>query len=273
VPVLLGLFLPWTGWLPVLLPHPSRGLRLHPRAWDRGALFLACWAFVPFLFFSFSSSKLPGYILPSLPPLALLLGMRFAAGTGHREDGAQPRGLRWFYLAVSLCAAAAMPVVLWANYGNAWLPGLPLAAAAAAPAAGAFMFARRGKPGAVIAGTALQGLLIVLAAIQFASPTLAAYHSARGIARQALAAAGGGEEIVTYCYFHHTLNYYTDYRTGPNLLDPPSLLAFARQHASFLVVTEMDRLGDLQGLPGLSVSLIAGQGKLRLLRITGSPAP
>ena len=37
-------------------------------------LFFGCWALFPILFFSLSQSKLPGYILPAIPPLFLLLG-------------------------------------------------------------------------------------------------------------------------------------------------------------------------------------------------------
>jgi 4-amino-4-deoxy-L-arabinose transferase-like glycosyltransferase len=36
--------------------------------------FLILWTLIPLLFFSFSQSKLPGYILPSLPPIAILTG-------------------------------------------------------------------------------------------------------------------------------------------------------------------------------------------------------
>jgi len=36
--------------------------------------FLVLWAVVPIVFFSFSKSKLPGYILPSIPPIAILTG-------------------------------------------------------------------------------------------------------------------------------------------------------------------------------------------------------
>ena len=36
--------------------------------------FLVLWALIPIVFFTFSKSKLPGYILPSLPPLAILTG-------------------------------------------------------------------------------------------------------------------------------------------------------------------------------------------------------
>jgi 4-amino-4-deoxy-L-arabinose transferase-like glycosyltransferase len=36
--------------------------------------FLVLWALIPVVFFSFSQSKLPGYILPSIPPITILTG-------------------------------------------------------------------------------------------------------------------------------------------------------------------------------------------------------
>jgi 4-amino-4-deoxy-L-arabinose transferase-like glycosyltransferase len=36
--------------------------------------FLVIWALIPIIFFSFSRSKLPGYILPSIPPITILTG-------------------------------------------------------------------------------------------------------------------------------------------------------------------------------------------------------
>jgi hypothetical protein len=44
----------------------------HSRAGDAFPEFLVLWALFPILFFSFSVSKLPGYILPSVPPLTIL---------------------------------------------------------------------------------------------------------------------------------------------------------------------------------------------------------
>ncbi len=46
----------------------------HIRAGDAFPEFLVLWAAFPITFFSFSGSKLPGYILPSIPPLAILTG-------------------------------------------------------------------------------------------------------------------------------------------------------------------------------------------------------
>jgi 4-amino-4-deoxy-L-arabinose transferase-like glycosyltransferase len=46
----------------------------HGRAGDAFPEFLVLWALVPIVFFSFSDSKLPGYILPAIPPLTILAG-------------------------------------------------------------------------------------------------------------------------------------------------------------------------------------------------------
>ncbi|SNT15063.1 4-amino-4-deoxy-L-arabinose transferase [Granulicella rosea] len=46
----------------------------HTRAGDAFPEFLVLWALFPILFFSFAGSKLPGYILPSIPPLTILTG-------------------------------------------------------------------------------------------------------------------------------------------------------------------------------------------------------
>ncbi|MHB1745267.1 MAG: ArnT family glycosyltransferase, partial [Acidobacteriaceae bacterium] len=46
----------------------------NPRAGDAFPEFLVLWAAFPIVFFSFSQSKLPGYILPALPPITILCG-------------------------------------------------------------------------------------------------------------------------------------------------------------------------------------------------------
>ncbi|HKD61422.1 MAG TPA: glycosyltransferase family 39 protein [Terracidiphilus sp.] len=48
-------------------PAPSRPGDAFPE-------FLVLWAIIPIVFFSFSQSKLPGYILPSIPPITILTG-------------------------------------------------------------------------------------------------------------------------------------------------------------------------------------------------------
>jgi len=55
----------------------------HARAGDAFPEFLVLWALIPILFFSFSESKLPGYVLPSVPPLMILSG-DYLNRTGER---------------------------------------------------------------------------------------------------------------------------------------------------------------------------------------------
>jgi 4-amino-4-deoxy-L-arabinose transferase-like glycosyltransferase len=90
VPILLGGLIPWTVFLvPALraaLPTSWRDRR-DRRQW-KVELFLILWAVLIFGFFSLSDSKLIPYILPVVPPLALLLGRHLAVvweGQGERE--------------------------------------------------------------------------------------------------------------------------------------------------------------------------------------------
>jgi 4-amino-4-deoxy-L-arabinose transferase-like glycosyltransferase len=63
IPVLLLFTFPWTFLLLSVLRRP----------FSKSDQLLLWWAVVPFVFFSLSRSKLPGYILPMVPPIALLI--------------------------------------------------------------------------------------------------------------------------------------------------------------------------------------------------------
>jgi 4-amino-4-deoxy-L-arabinose transferase-like glycosyltransferase len=56
------------------LRHSRKSTPCANRPGDAFPEFLVLWALIPIVFFSFSKSKLPGYILPSIPPLAILTG-------------------------------------------------------------------------------------------------------------------------------------------------------------------------------------------------------
>jgi 4-amino-4-deoxy-L-arabinose transferase-like glycosyltransferase len=80
--------------------------------------FLVLWALIPILFFSFSQSKLPGYILPSIPPITILTG-------DYLYRRRQPGLSRWVLLGhAALCAVMVMFGLLlpWFVSGHADLP-------------------------------------------------------------------------------------------------------------------------------------------------------
>ena len=68
-----------------------------PRTGDAFPEFLVLWALFPIVFFSFSESKLPGYILPAVPPITILTGDYL---NRVRRQGL-PRWLLWSHAAMS----------------------------------------------------------------------------------------------------------------------------------------------------------------------------
>jgi len=266
IPVLLGLLLPWTGWALALGGRGIRALK-EWRAWQPAQVFLWSWMAFPVLFFSLSESKLPGYVLVSLPPLAMLVARgqsRLFGVAPHCKTGA---AAGWLQVLVSAALAAAFPVAVSTVYGEPWMVGIPLALAAILPAIACVAAAAAGRWRTAVTLTVLQGLVIAAALTQFAFPLIARYHSTREIARQALAARTASEPIVTYRFFHHTLNYYTGYRIEAELGGEQSLDSFAATHPRFLAVTEDRYVPDLEGIPELHATVLGRQGRFRLLLI------
>ncbi|HYG43408.1 MAG TPA: glycosyltransferase family 39 protein [Bordetella sp.] len=96
LPVVAGLALPWSLW---------GGGALRTAFWatqDRGGMrsLMAVWAAVVLGFFSIPSSKLIGYVVPALPPLAALLAEVVQAAMQHGNAQRQRR-LAWQCAVVS----------------------------------------------------------------------------------------------------------------------------------------------------------------------------
>jgi len=101
-PVLLVAFLPWTA---ALLYSAAVGASsaFKSRTLNPVTALILCWLVIPLAFFSLSRSKLPGYILPSIPPIAVLM-VRLVSRLGperRKKIGAV------FLLFTVLCIAAA----------------------------------------------------------------------------------------------------------------------------------------------------------------------
>jgi 4-amino-4-deoxy-L-arabinose transferase-like glycosyltransferase len=162
LPVLLAGLFPWSGLsLPALL-------RLEPRASHRD-LFLLLWLALPLAFFSLAGSKLPGYVLPCVPPLAILMGR---AADRLITEGPTPERvlLSRFVALVGLVLGAllaASPAALVRVQEPLWRSAIPAGVWAVVVAflfsrrvgpdpAGAFRLLRIGGPGLL--------LLVVIAA-------------------------------------------------------------------------------------------------------------
>jgi len=109
LPVLLIAFLPWTA---TLVWAVARELRIFwkDRRLSSLAVFLLSWPCFCFLFFSASQSKLPGYLLPAIPPIGLLLAVSCL-----RLPSPDQRVFRSLHVAVGLIAIASA-AVLFSNW-------------------------------------------------------------------------------------------------------------------------------------------------------------
>jgi 4-amino-4-deoxy-L-arabinose transferase-like glycosyltransferase len=115
------------------LRHSKEGKPLPNRPGDAFPEFLVLWALIPIVFFSFSQSKLPGYILPAIPPLAILTGDYLFR---RRHPGLN----RWILVGhAALCGAMTVAVLLlpWFVAHGATMPPGHAAAAALFAALGA----------------------------------------------------------------------------------------------------------------------------------------
>ena len=108
-PIVLLALVPWTI---LLWPVAREGLRVwREKSWTHSpGVFFACWAIFPVVFFSFSDSKLPSYILPAIPPLALLCAVAavraFQASRALSLEIAAGIGATWIALAIGAWAFA-----------------------------------------------------------------------------------------------------------------------------------------------------------------------
>jgi 4-amino-4-deoxy-L-arabinose transferase-like glycosyltransferase len=135
VPVLLAGLFPWSGIsVPALF-------RIEPRA-SRRDLFVLLWLVLPFAFFSLAGSKLPGYILPCVPPLAILTGraadrMVTEGPTPERQLSGRVAALVGLVLGALI---ASSPAALFSLREPMWRSAVPLGLWAVVVA---FLFSRR----------------------------------------------------------------------------------------------------------------------------------
>jgi len=149
LPVLVGALFPWSGLLALIFQ------RRHCA--DARTRFFLWWAGWGLVFFSAATNKLPGYILPLLPPLAALMGI----GLSEARRASLWAASAITFLSLTPLVAAVFPAALASGLSRATIPwnalwlGAPLlllaAVAARTKASQAFLLASAAAVAAVIA--------------------------------------------------------------------------------------------------------------------------
>jgi 4-amino-4-deoxy-L-arabinose transferase-like glycosyltransferase len=202
IPVLLAGLLPWT---------PLAALMARGGNWrDPRRAFLMVWVLFGLLFFSVSVNKLPGYVLPLLPPFCALMGINLDA---ERESGWAPAaliGVCALLLVLFPIAAHILPEAVASGLRRAlelpleWTWLLPLGIAVLV-----WMVARRGRrltAVAMVAAAAAAGILWLKAT---ALPEVDRRASVRSLWR---AIEARRDEVCVHAVNRNTrygLNYYS----------------------------------------------------------------
>jgi len=110
LPVALLALVPWTTFVIVAVVDAVRDWRFsvqQPPGEEDLRTFLTLWLLLPIIFFSFSQSKLPGYLLPAIPAGTLLL-----ADFVRRQEEAGDKPNPWLSLVHALLSAAMLAASL-----------------------------------------------------------------------------------------------------------------------------------------------------------------
>lgn len=212
--VIVGLagFFPWTLSLPFLAARYRR------KALDDKTLFLILWVALPFLFFSVSKSKLPHYILPIFPALAVLIAAPLVSLYGESAKKAQRvLALTWIahgLLAAYFIAGAIKPGILSRTIANGvsamtqqiWIYGavivltltlLAIWQASSQPRRQAQLFAVQAC-----------AMIVFLAFVSQLMSAPASERSAKRLAEKAAALALPGTQLVFYDTYLSGMAFY-----------------------------------------------------------------
>jgi len=218
----------WRGQTDV---HPVAGqtkIRLWPGQTkvfpiSRLRLFLLLWIAAPTVFFSFSGSKLPGYILPIFPAVALIIGGELERWWG--DESRPPAAAQFLTAAMTAAAGIAAVVLLQRELGviarDAWLMGATAVLAAVVYLA--LLFFKSGRVATLYLPVGLA--VILVAATHLVFPGLGNRESLKGLSLTALEAARPYERLIFFINNDHSINFYA---TGLPLRDDRSELVTAK---------------------------------------------
>ena len=264
---------PWSFFV---IAAVARIRKLRPRCDLRDSLLTLAWVWVgiPILFYSFSASKLPGYILPICPALAIVIG----AEVERVWRGDWARGQRiigWL--------TALLLVVLGAGYAwymrregvdeTGWrvvLVWLPLAVALITAA---MLAASKRRIFTIGLAAVVASVIVGATAVLF--PKVNDEWSLRQLSRSAAAALQPREKIGFFIYKEFAPVYYAEGRVACghpegdilNALNQNRLVSALETEGSLVVITLERWRDDLEDDGRFDMEWIGSQGEALAFRV------
>jgi 4-amino-4-deoxy-L-arabinose transferase-like glycosyltransferase len=252
-PVLLGGLLPWTP-LALVWVSPVWQFITRRRDIETLELRLLLWGLIPLAFYSVSVGKQPRYILPVLPPLAILLAQSVLERTRDWRslDGARVRLRRARPIVAAACLSGALLLLLaffiW-RVQPLLVNVAPLQTLLAAGVIGAMGLmviavgisgAWRQVPAALAVASAIS-----FAAIQFGVLTGSGDDTVEQVARAIVAARRHDEAVGTHQVLVRNLVFYTQVQTM-DLINDEQITTFLDRTERVLVVAPADVVERLE---------------------------
>lgn len=242
IPVIALGFFPWSIFLPASVWQVVR--RIRPEGTERAAVtFVATWAVVWIGFFSLASTKLPNYVLPSYPALALLVAS-YLSDWITEAPHVRSLGFRHACRTLATIGIIAIPALLYATSiylpGEAWLAGLGLIPLVGGILAfSAAQRAARHRAVAIYCGTAL---LLALGMMGVAAPRISRYQDSPQLAKLIRLESGGRPvRIGTHNYSAPNVVFYAAQRID-RLDQPKDITRFFNESPEGYLITRADRL-------------------------------
>ena len=253
--IILMLALPWTGFLFEALAKLRRWAWKDDESLSIVRVFALAWLLMPIVFFSFSGSKLPGYILPALPAASLLIADRLLRSTA-----------RWPVRTTGvICLVLAVGGIVYAiqtgdiSIGCAVAIAAPMVVAAAAAFFSGSLFSLRDPRltfAMVICGATF--VLVMLVAI-CAAPRVARRDSVKELLEIADARGYGDAPVLAQRSDDRSAQFYAHDRVvynaegEPVTFDEVSLDQARALGDRILVFVSVEYVDQFRGVPTLEV--------------------
>lgn len=246
VPVLPVLLFPWSVWPPLWRAawtqlRPGRALA------EPGVRACLVWVGCTVAGLTLVSGKLPHYLLPALPPLALLAARLLA---DCRSESRRDQAIAGVILALAGIGATLLPVLssLTTRKLPDWIDALPALGGVALAVIGVALVSRRLGPEAWAVAAALAVAGILATAHVAARPALLLAYDLRPIAERVAQLQGQGVRVHILGRSHGELTWLGRLREPLPMLDPAELRRWLPAHPGEAVVAVQRQRGE--SVPG-----------------------
>jgi 4-amino-4-deoxy-L-arabinose transferase-like glycosyltransferase len=283
VEIIIAGVAPWSLLLIALTARAAKDLLRAPRAWfsqlkdlapkQRLLLLAALWVCVPLIFFSFSNSKLPGYILPVFPALALIIGVaveEILAAPNELRDRALLIVTALLLLAVGL----ALPYFAGKEFHSNATTKLILASAPIIAAIGLLLAIWQRNAKFAISTLILMSPLLAIAMAALLYPAIEEKASLAPLARVAATAMRANEKLIFFNYAQYSPFFYTNGRVvagekgeAARVDNSDELAQYLSDYESLLCIARIGQADLIGNDARFHSELIGQQRDLDLLRV------